>query len=220
MDTGTMKRDDIIEVMKKAAAGMQKNHVKQVRDLDAEIGDGDLGITVQKGFRAVEQYLSGSPDDTIAEIIRNAGIEFSEANPSTFSAFLATGFRKAAAAVKKNKEIDTEALAGMFDASVQGIMKLGRAQAGDKTLLDALIPASDAVKAAAEKGTSVAEALHDAVNEAKNGMASTVDMTAKQGRARSFGDRTRGVQDPGATVVAMFLNEIVTALDTRAESDA
>jgi len=213
VDTRNLKREDIVAVLKEAAARMQENHVKKVRDLDAEIGDGDLGITVQKGFRAVEQYLSVSPGETIAEIIRNAGMEFSEANPSTFSAFLAAGFRKAATAVKEKNEIDTKSLADMFKASVQGIMKLGRAQAGDKTLLDALIPSSDAVNAAAGKGASIVEALHDAADEAETGMTHTVDMMAKQGRARSFGDRTRGVQDPGATVVAIFLREIVIALD-------
>jgi len=215
MITGKLQKDDITAVLKEAAFRMQKDHVKQVRDLDAEIGDGDLGITVQKGFRAMEQYLSDASDETITDLIKKSGMEFSEANPSTFSAFLATGFRKAASAVKEKREIDVKSLSAMFEAAVQGIMKLGKAGAGDKTLLDALIPASVAVKAASDRGGSVADALRDAADAAQAGMESTIDMVSKQGRARSFGDRTRGIQDPGATAVALYLRELIIALDSR-----
>jgi dihydroxyacetone kinase-like protein len=220
MNTGKLNKDDVIIVLKEAAVKMQENHVKQVRDLDAEIGDGDLGITVQKGFRAMEEYLTDASDETVSDLLIKSGVEFSEANPSTFSAFLAAGFRKAAVAVKENKEIDAKNLSAMLEAAVQGIMKLGKAQAGDKTMLDALIPASVAAKAASDRGGTVADGLRDAADAAEEGMKHTIDMISKQGRARSFGERTRGVQDPGATVVAMYLRELIAALDSRIVQNA
>ncbi len=203
-----MTATDIRDILKKVAVQMQLKHVKEVRDLDAEIGDGDLGITVHKGFKAVEEYLTNTNDTELSQILKQVGIEFSEANPSTFSAFFATAFRKAGAAVKDRESIGISDLRAMFEAAVIGIMKLGRAQAGDKTLLDALIPASEAVRDCTSRDSTVPQALGAAVEAAKRGMTNTISMVSKMGRARSFGERTRGVQDPGATVVYLFLLEL------------
>ena len=91
-------------------------------------------------------------------------------------------------------------------------MNLGNAQPGDKTLLDALIPATEAVRVAAMNKTDIRGALKEAENAAKEGMESTIEMISKVGRARSLGERTRGTQDAGATVVYLFLTEITEAL--------
>jgi dihydroxyacetone kinase-like protein len=191
---------------------MQTKHVKEIRDLDAEIGDGDLGITVQKGFKAVEEFLSASGDEDLSALLRQVGVEFSEANPSTFSAFFATGFRKASVEARDKKSVGAEDLCAMFEAAVQGIVKLGKAKAGDKTLLDALIPAAEAVCSGAKKTKDLRVLVSAASDAAEEGMKSTVGMVSQMGRARSFGERTRSVRDPGATVVHLFLREIVNAL--------
>ncbi len=215
MSAGNLTRDDVIRVLKEAAARMQ-GHIKQVRDLDAEIGDGDLGITVQKCFGALENYLDGVQDEPISDILKGAGMAFSEANPSTFSALFSAGLRKAGNAVREKGSLTAGDIPVMFDAAVNGIMKLGKAQAGDKTMLDALIPAAQAASSAAEAGKSISEMLNAAAAAAEKGVQDTVGMVSKQGRARSFGERTRGVQDPGATAVALFIKESADALiDTR-----
>jgi dihydroxyacetone kinase-like protein len=211
MGTDALGRDDVIRVLKEAAVRMQA-HVKPIRDLDAEIGDGDLGITVQKCFDAMENYLTGTVDERISDILKGAGAAFSEANPSTFSALFSAGLRKAGNTVRERDSLSTGDIAAMFDAAVNGIMKLGKAQAGDKTLLDALIPAAQAAAAAAEAGNLVSEVCTAAAAAAEKGVLDTVEMVSKQGRARSFGERTRGVQDPGATAVALFIKEAAGAL--------
>jgi len=211
MSADTLTRDEVIKVLKEAAARMQ-GHVKQVRDLDAEIGDGDLGITVQKCFGAVENYLAGVTDEPITDILKGAGMAFSEANPSTFSALFSAGLRKAGNAVREKGSLTAADIAAMFDAAVKGIMKLGKAQEGDKTLLDALIPAAQAAASAAQTDSSLSRILRAAADAAEKGMKITIGMVSKQGRARSFGERTRGVQDPGATVVAIFIKESANAL--------
>jgi len=203
---------DLKTVLRGAAVAMQAKHVKEVRDLDAEIGDGDLGITVQKGFKAVEVFLDTAETSDLSSLLRQVGVEFSEANPSTFSAFFATAFRKAAVAVKEKESIGAEDLCAMFEAAMNGIMKLGKAKAGDKTLLDALIPAVEAVCGGVKKTDDVHALLRDAADAAEAGMESTVGMISQMGRARSFGERTRDVRDPGATVVYLFLREIANAL--------
>jgi dihydroxyacetone kinase-like protein len=152
-------------------------------------------------------------------MLRQVGVEFSEANPSTFSAFFATAFRKASVAVREKERIGDEDLCGMFEAAVQSIMKLGKANAGDKTLLDALIPASEAVCAGAGRGATIGALLSAAAEAARSGMESTVGMISQQGRARSFGERTRNVRDPGATVVYLFLQEIAIAEEKYMDED-
>jgi dihydroxyacetone kinase-like protein len=208
MNEWEMTTADIKSVLKETAVQMQEKHVKEVRDLDAEIGDGDLGITVQKGFKAVEEYLSITDDTEISQILKQVGFVFNEANPSTFSAFFATAIRKAGVKARDRESIGVVDLSAMFEAAVNGIIKLGKAQAGDKTLLDALIPAAEAVREGADKNDTIPQVLSAAAAAAKTGMKSTIDLVSKMGRARSFGERTRGVQDPGATVVYLFLREL------------
>ncbi len=212
MNSNTLTRDEIIQVILEASRAMQQDHVQQVRDLDAEIGDGDLGITVQKGFRAVEDLLSNPGDTTLDQLLKDLGMEFSEANPSTFSSFFATAFRKAGVSIKGKTEIDVQDLCDMFEAAVQGIMKLGKADVGDKTILDALVPAAESIKKAADQNVPFPDALSRAESAAGEGVKSTIDMVSKMGRARSFGERTRGVQDPGATVVHLFISELTKAV--------
>jgi len=212
MERKKLTRDEVIGVMAAASQAMRENHVKQVRDLDAEIGDGDLGITLQKGFKALEDFIQNPGDLPLSQLLKDGGMEFSEANPSTFSYFFATAFRKAAVKIREKEEIDINDLSAMFQAAVQGIMKLGKAGVGDKTLLDTLVPAAESIEKDAGLDASITKALSNADNAAKKGMESTIDMVSKMGRARSFGERTRGVQDPGATAVYFFIHELSEAV--------
>jgi dihydroxyacetone kinase-like protein len=212
MNNTQLSRDETIQIILEASRAMQKNHVKQVRDLDAEIGDGDLGITIQKGFKAVEDLLAVPGDTPLDQLLKDVGMEFSEANPSTFSSFFATSFRKAGVSLKGKTQIDVHDLSDMFQAAVQGIMKLGKAEVGDKTILDALVPAAESIKKAADQEMQIFDALKQAEEAANEGVKSTIDMVSKMGRARSFGERTRGVQDPGATAVYLFIHELSMAV--------
>jgi len=203
---------DIVHILKKAACQMQEKHIKKLRDLDAAIGDGDLGITISKGFKAMEEVLSIPKEVKINKLLKDIGMAFNEAASSTFGTFFATAFIKAGSAVEDKEAIDVGDLSRMFQAAVQGIIKRGRANLGDKTILDALIPASEAVKQVAEKDGSIYEALQRATSAAKEGVERTKDLRAKTGRARSFGERTKGVQDPGATALYFFLSELLNSL--------
>lgn len=204
----------IVQALKEAAIKMQEKHVKQLQDLDATIGDGDLGITISKGFRAVEKILSVAKESKVGKILREVGMAFNEANPSTCGVFFATAFSKAGAEVKDEESIDVNDLSRMFQSAVQGIIKRGKAKIGDKTILDALVPASEAFDEVAKSNGSIYEAFQGAVCAAKKGVERTKELKAKIGRARSFAERTRGIQDPGATAAYLFLNELLDSLST------
>jgi dihydroxyacetone kinase-like protein len=201
----TLDRDRLVNVLSEVAREMQGDPAAEVRRLDAEIGDGDLGITVQKGFKALDEYLKDAGEETVGSLLKQAGMVFSEASPSTFGSLFGTALRKAGVSLKESEEIGPRELSLMLQAAVQGIMKLGKADRGDKTLLDALIPACEAAGEAAEGGKTMIETARDAADAAAEGVKATVDMVSKTGRARSFGERTRGVKDPGAAAVHHFL---------------
>lgn len=203
--------EQMIAVFRDTAQIMREKHVQEIRDLDAEIGDGDLGVTVQKGFNAVAGVLAESSTDA-SKALKQAGLSFNEANPSTFGALFGTGLRKAGVALKDAGQVGVRELADMYSAAVQGIMKLGKADRGDKTLLDALIPAAESLEKSAGEGVSLLDAVQRAAAAAEEGMKDTVGMVSKQGRARSFGERTRGVQDPGATVIGRFFQEFARCM--------
>jgi dihydroxyacetone kinase-like protein len=201
-----------VQILRETAVKMYQKHVKQLRDLDAAIGDGDLGITVQKGFKAIEKVLSTAGGVKIDNILREIGMAFNDAAPSTFGAFAAIAFMRAGKTVKGKEEIDVQDVSRMFQAATEGIVEKGRATLGDKTILDALIPASEAAREVAARGGSVSETFQKASTAAKEGAQKTKKLKAKAGRARSFGERTQGVQDPGATAVYLFLNELLSTI--------
>lgn len=207
----TLTGRQLLAALRDAARAMTEKYVKEIRKLDAEIGDGDLGITVQKGFSAMADVLEDTSADP-SQALKQAGMAFNEANPSTFGALFGTGLRKAGNALKNAGEVGVHELAGMFDAAAQGIMKLGKARRGDKTLLDALIPAAESLDASAREEVHLLDAVQRAAAAAEEGMNATVEMVSRQGRARSFGERTRGVQDPGATVLGRFFQELAAGV--------
>jgi dihydroxyacetone kinase-like protein len=207
----TLTGEQLLAVFRDTAQIMKEKHVQEIRNLDAEIGDGDLGVTVQKGFTAMAGVLAESSTDA-SKALKQAGMSFNEANPSTFGALFGTGLRKAGVSLKDAGQVGVRELADMYSAAAEGIMKLGKAGKGDKTLLDALIPAAESLKKSAEEGSPLLGAVQRAAATAEEGMKGTVGMISKQGRARSFGERTMGVQDPGATVIGRFFQEFAQCM--------
>ena len=178
---------------------------EQLRELDAAIGDGDLGITMTIGFQAVREALKGLDDSDISSIIMKSGMAFNRKAASTFGALYATMMMRAAREAKGKDEIGAADLASMLEAAVQGVRDRGKAEVGDKTLLDALVPAASAMREAVDGGASLAEAVSAAADAAGAGAKATIELKSKMGRASWFSERTQGIQDPGATAVALML---------------
>jgi len=190
-----------------AALGAAKD---EITALDAAIGDGDLGVTCELGMQAA--LASPAKDaETLADALLKAGMVFNSSAASTYGALVMTAAMKAARHARDNAltQWDLPALTGATEAAVAGITQRGGgAQLGDKTLLDALIPAVEAMKAAQREGQALAEALQAAATAAQAGAEATKPLKSKFGRANWLQDQTIGVQDPGATVVAIVMKAL------------
>ena len=177
-----------------------------LRELDARIGDGDLGVTIELGFRSIREGLPALEDVDCGALLTRSGMNFMRAASSTFGILLASCFMGAGKALSGQKAIGLADLAEAAEGAEQGLRARGKAEVGDKTMLDALAPAVQALKKASDAGKSFPEALDAAVWGAEAGMKSTVPLKSKHGRAAWQGDKTVGVQDAGATAVCMMVS--------------
>jgi phosphoenolpyruvate---glycerone phosphotransferase subunit DhaL len=176
----------------------------ELNRLDAAVGDGDLGITMTLGSRAVKNALPGLEGQDIGTVLAKSGMAFNTAAPSTMGALLAIGAMRAGKEAKGAQQLDLPLLARMARAAEQGIVEKGGAQRGDKTLLDALGPAADTLGQFAESGKSLVEATAAAATAARMGVDATTALKAKSGRAAWITERTAGQPDPGAIVFALI----------------
>ena len=181
----------------------------EITSLDAALGDGDLGVTCRLGLKAVLDS-PGEATGNLADALLKAGMAFNSAGASTFGALVATAAMRAAKYARDNaiEQWDLPALIGATEAAVAGLQQRGGAALGDKTLLDALIPALEALKSAHERGATLAEALAEATTAAQAGAESTIPLQGKFGRSGWLQERTIGVQDAGATVVAIAVRTV------------
>ena len=176
-----------------------------LRDLDAKIGDGDLGITIIRGMQAVSDGAAELQGKTVGDQLARSGMAFNKAAASTFGVLFATAMMRGGASVKGREDVGLDDVVTIGRAALQGLMDRGKAKRGDKTLLDALAPAIDAFDEARKAGKSVVEATDAAVAACEAGTKATIDMQSKVSRASWVGERSIGVQDPGATAVLMML---------------
>jgi dihydroxyacetone kinase-like protein len=185
-------------------------HADELRDLDAALGDGDLGITVSAGAAAVIKALDGLPEDaTVADILLSAGKAFSTANPSTFAALTGGGLL-AASKVMAGKTSVGKAEGLEIGRAIAGrIAERGKSKVGDKTVLDALIPSLDALESST--GTDV-EMLAAMIATAQEQVEETAGLQSQKGRAAWVQERSVGHADPGATAYLRFLVALQAAL--------
>jgi len=194
------------------AAALQAlaTHSDELRDLDAALGDGDLGITVRAGSLAAVEALATSDSDDAAEVLKAAGRAFAAANPSTFSALVGGGLMAAASPLAGRDHLDTEAALAFGRAAAERIHQRGKAELGDKTLLDALLPSLDVLATASG---SAAERCRVMATEADRCVAASREWESKRGRAGWLGERSIGQIDAGARAYALFLAEFAAALE-------
>jgi len=198
---------ELIALLEKMCFDMEASQEK-LRELDAAVGDGDLGVTVSLGFKAVRENLSQLTNEDIGTILIKSGMVFSKAGASTFGVLLATAFMRAGAKTKGLSEIGIENITAMLKASIEGIIERGKASAGECTMLDALIPAREVLEKYILNGNLLNEAMAIAAKAAEKGAESTVEMKAKHGRAGWLAEKSIGVPDAGATAIAMMLRSV------------
>lgn len=178
------------------------SYADELRDLDSALGDGDLGITVSSGSQAVIAALAEMPEEsTPADVAKASAKAFANANPSTMAALVAGALLAGSRTWAGKSEIALPDAAEFGVAAAESISQRGKSQLGDKTILDAMIPAVEALTNA----ESSEAALDAAIAAAEDGANSTADLQSRRGRAAWLQERSIGLQDPGAIAFVRFL---------------
>lgn len=180
-------------------------------ELDNEIGDGDHGINLARGFEAVEKKLPSLAGDDIGALLKGVGMQLVSTVGGASGPLYGTAFMKAGMACKGLTEIDGPAFVKAMEAAVDGIKMRGKATEGEKTMLDALCPALKVMQDDVAAGKSLKEALQDAAQAAEKGVEYTKTIIATKGRASYLGERSLGHQDPGATS-SLYLLQVLAEM--------
>ncbi|ARK30132.1 dihydroxyacetone kinase subunit DhaL [Halalkalibacter krulwichiae] len=173
--------------------------------LDGALGDGDIGLTMSKGFRGIKKHLSDFQENDIGVLLMQSGLEMANNAASTMGTLVATALMRAGKVSQGKSECTIADISIAFNAMVEGIKDRGKAQVGDKTILDSLSPAAKAIEEANANGLTLKEAVSNASKAAEKGMSETVYMQSQHGRAGRYLEKSIGHQDPGATVGAYFV---------------
>jgi phosphoenolpyruvate---glycerone phosphotransferase subunit DhaL len=181
--------------------------------LDAAIGDGDHGTNMRRGFDAVGKALAGQDISTPpGRLLIVAGKTLVATVGGASGPLWGSALRRAGRSLGDAEAFGADQLARALDAAIEGVVELGAAAPGDKTMVDALVPAAAALHESVQAGASLEDAVAAAADAAQSGAESTVPMRARKGRASYLGERSIGHQDPGATSVAIILGALSRAV--------
>jgi len=200
-----------LDVVKEMAAAMEE-HRRYLTKLDSEIGDGDHGNNMHRGLQAALERLDGADPASPAEVLKTVSMALVSKVGGAAGPLYGTAFLRASTALQGKDEVSAEDAAEALEAALGGIKQRGKAEVGDKTIVDALEPAVEAAKGAAANG-SVVEVFRAAADAAEEGAESTVPLTARKGRASYLGPRAQGHKDPGATSTYYLLDAAARALE-------
>ena len=190
----------------KGAAELFAEKKDELCEMDAAMGDGDLGLTMQKGFGALPALLAenGEPG-SIGKTLVRAGMKMAGLVPSTMGTLMASGIMEGGKAVGDTEQLGAAELAAFLQGFAAGIQKRGKCSPGDRTILDAAAPAAASAQAAHAAGQDVRQVLHAAVLGAQDGVEATRQMLPKFGKAAVFQAKAIGTPDQGAVAFLYFL---------------
>lgn len=194
----TISRDAVLEWLKAFAATINENN-GYLTQLDSDIGDGDHGANMNRGMQAVLNKLPTVADKDIGTVFKTTGMTLVSTVGGASGPLYGTMFMQMGNAAAGKMELALDDWVAAMQAGYDGVVMRGKAQLGDKTMVDALNPGLAALKAKRDNGASVAEALQAAAEATKQGMEATTPLVARKGRASYLGERSAGHQDPGAT---------------------
>jgi len=211
--TDAAVRDRTVITWLTTAEAVVSERADYLTQLDAAIGDGDHGINMTRGFAAVGKALAGQGDNVPpGRALILAGKTLVSTVGGASGPLWGSALRAAGRTLGDAEQFDGEALADALDAALAAVVDLGAAAPGDKTMVDALGPATTALRERLGAGASIADAVDAAAAAAEQGAAATVPMQARKGRASYLGERSIGHQDPGATSAALIVRALHKAV--------
>jgi len=187
--------------------------VDYLTELDSELGDGDHGVSLDRGFSEVRRELSGFGGSDVGTVLELAGASLVSSMGGAAGPIFGMAFSSAGHEVKGRSSVGVAEVAAMFEAAESAVVDLGRAKVGDKTVLDALHPAATAAKEASDAGeTDLVKAFESIVAAANSGLEATKALVAKKGRAMYLGERGVGAYDVGAASFCIMLDSVLESL--------
>jgi dihydroxyacetone kinase-like protein len=203
---------DVLTACLRRIATVLREQRQYLTDLDSPIGDADHGINMDRGFTAVQAKLDGVAGQDPAAQLKLVAMTLISTVGGASGPLYGTAFLRASTALAGKPALTLDDCVAGMNAAVQGIRDRGKATTGEKTMLDALVPAQDALSAAATEGASLQEAFARAASAAVAGAQATIPLLATKGRASYLGERSIGHQDPGATSSALMLRAVADTL--------
>lgn len=206
----SITRDDVLTWINACAQVIADNQ-EYLTNLDAAIGDADHGANMHRGFQAALGKLPGVADKDIGTIFKTVGMTLISNVGGAGGPLYGTFFLQAGMKTAGMMELTLEDWSNALEAALSGVVMRGKASPGDKTMLDALTPAVQALKNAVEQNQPIGAALTISAEAAKQGMEGTIPIVARKGRASYLGERSAGHQDPGSTSSYLILDEAAKA---------
>jgi dihydroxyacetone kinase-like protein len=205
-----MKNTDGKPVLLKIVAAIQKNK-DYLGEVDGLIGDGDHGMNMNKGFTQFGERIKNR-EITFTDGLKELGTLLISEIGGSMGPIYGTIFIEMSEAGEKYSEIDAACIASMLESGMTGLHEIIEAEVGDKTLVDTLVPAINAIRKAADAGKDLPQALADMKSAAEKGRDSTKDLAAKYGRSSRLGERSRGVLDAGAVSCCVILTAMADGI--------
>lgn len=201
-----------IEAWLQRTAAVLDENKSYLTELDAAIGDADHGVNIARGFKAVVQKLAAQPGQSLGALFKSAGMTLMSSVGGASGMLYGNFFLKAAVVAGDRTALTDAELLTVLAAGRDGIVQRGRAELGDKTMIDAWTPALAALEAALQAGAAATGALAVCAAAAEAGMRATIPLQARKGRASYLGERSIGHQDPGATSSYLILRTLAETL--------
>jgi dihydroxyacetone kinase-like protein len=206
----SLSYEDVLAWVKAYASTIAENK-EHLTKLDSAIGDADHGINMDRGMSAALAKLDGLEDGDVGTLLKTVGMALISTVGGAGGPLYGTLFLHMGTATAGKNELDADDWRAALEAALAGVQMRGKAEPGDKTMVDALMPGKDALEQALAEGAEFADALRRSATAAEEGMRATVPLVARKGRASYLGERSAGHQDPGATSSYLLLK---TAAET------
>ncbi len=207
----TFDKSTLIRMLKQAQVNIDQEH-EALSKLDAQTGDGDHGITIQRTMKAVGQALDDGADKPLGDLLKAVAMKVMMCDGGSTSPLLGSYFLGLAAGAVAD-ELSAEQAAALFQAGLDGFFKTSKAELGDKTMMDALRPATEALVQTLNDSGDIAAAFAAAASAAADGAEKAKDYVAKFGRARTMGERAIGHYDPGAMSISHIFRGFSEAIN-------